>query len=70
MPTLLLRVVEALAQKTGWAISVMLGGPHPAKNGDIEVTSYVPPFPSCFSVPPIQSPLLLLFLGFTWDRPH
>lgn len=39
-PSLILRVMEALARKTGWAFSAYLGGPHPGKGGAIETMSY------------------------------
>lgn len=32
---------KALAEKTGWAITALMAGPHPAKGGDIDVITYV-----------------------------
>ncbi|RDB15505.1 hypothetical protein Hypma_004162 [Hypsizygus marmoreus] len=39
-PRFLGRYLNALAEKTGWAFSVLMGGPDPSMNGDINVASF------------------------------
>lgn len=33
--------LKALAEKTGWAFTVLMGGPDPQDGGEIEVVRYV-----------------------------
>ncbi|KAF8068719.1 hypothetical protein FPV67DRAFT_1448607 [Lyophyllum atratum] len=39
-PRVLNRFFNALAEKTGWAFSVLMGGPDPSRDGDITVASF------------------------------
>jgi len=40
-PDVLSQTLSALAQKTGWAFTVLLGGPDPMGDGDISVARSV-----------------------------